>query len=187
MCKITNKCLIATGFGMQMLVHFCATTFTQLSVVNGGERGGPLTTIKEVPLKLMQNGQANNVFLDNLTGDYYTFDEAKKEWKPTGNVGLHYSRAMSSLGGSVGGDSVKKVSNYQSKVTDLKPSLFFSKLTDVKCIIKKHFISHPLFEGLPQEFVVENRNTWDPHPINITNMSMIERNYETMAESDRGP
>jgi hypothetical protein len=94
---------------------------------------------------------------------------------------------MSSLGGGVGGDLVKKVSTYQSKVTDLKPGLFFSKLTDVKCVIKKHFISHPLMEGLPQEFVVENRNTWDPHPINITNMPLIERNYETMAESDRGP
>jgi hypothetical protein len=52
------------------------------------------------------------VFLDNLTGDYYTFDEECNEWKPKGNVGLHYSRAMSSLGGSVGGDMIKKVSTY---------------------------------------------------------------------------
>jgi hypothetical protein len=42
-------------------------------------------------------------------------------------------------------------------------------------------------EGLPQEFVVDNRNTWDPHPINITNMAVIEKNYVTLAESDRGP
>lgn len=37
-----------------MLVNFCATGFSQeLTVVNGGERGGPLTTIQEVPLKMM--------------------------------------------------------------------------------------------------------------------------------------
>ena len=42
-------------------------------------------------------------------------------------------------------------------------------------------------EGLPQEFVVENRNTWDPHPINITNLAVIEKNYDSLAESDRGP
>jgi hypothetical protein len=52
-------------------------------------------------------------------------------------------------GAVVGAESVKKVSTYHSKVSDLKPSLFFSKLTDVKCMIKKQYISHPLMEGLP--------------------------------------
>lgn len=86
--------------------------------------------------------------MDNLTGDYYQFDEDVKEWKPTGNVGLHYSRAMAALGGS-GAEQVKKVSTYQSKVTDLKAQLFFSKLTDVKCMVKKQYISHPLMNKLP--------------------------------------
>jgi hypothetical protein len=76
-------------------------------------------------------------------------DDVTLEWKPKGNVGLHYSRAMASLGGAVGGESVKKVSTYQSNVTDLKPSLFFSKLTDVKCVLRKQYISHPLMEGIP--------------------------------------
>ena len=53
-----------------------------------------------------------NVFLDNLTGDYYVFDERTDEWKPTGNVGVHYSRAMSSLGGNAAGDLVKKVQTH---------------------------------------------------------------------------
>jgi hypothetical protein len=41
-------------------------------------------------------------------------------------------------------------------------------------------------ENVAQEFVVDNRNTWDPHPINITNMAVIEKNYQTLAESERG-
>lgn len=192
MCKITNKCLFASGFGMQMLVHYCATTFTELNVINGGERGGPLSTIKDVPLKLVATGhnplkKKDLVFLDNLTGDYYVYNEHTNEWKPSGNVGLHYSRALASLGGGIGGDLVKKVSTYQAKATDLQPQLFFSKLTDVKCTIKKQYISHALMEGLPQEFVVDNRNTWDPHPVNITNMSLVEKLYDTLAESERGP
>lgn len=72
------------------------------------------------------------------------------------------------------------------KATDMGPQLFYSKLTDVKCTIKKQYISHPLMEGVAQEFVVDNRNTWDPHPINITNMAVIEKNYQTLAESERG-
>lgn len=66
-----------------------------------------------------------------------------------GNVGLHYSRAMAALGGKIGGDLIKKVSVYQSKISDFKPVLFFSKLTDVKCIIKKQYISHWLSEDIP--------------------------------------
>jgi len=190
MCKMTNKCLFASGVGLQLLVYYCATNLAELNVINGNERGGPIKSIKEIPLKTALPAPLGtrfmNVFLDNLTGDYYVYEEKTNEWRPTGNVGLHYSRATSSLGGNVAGDLVKKVSTHSSKVTDLKAQLFYSKLTDVKCTIKKQYISHPLMEGLPQEFVVDNRNTWDPHPINITNMAVIEKNYMTLAESERG-
>ena len=55
MCKLTNKCLFTAGVGMQMLVHYCATSLTGLTVINGNERGGPLNAIKEVPPQLMKN------------------------------------------------------------------------------------------------------------------------------------
>lgn len=141
MCKMTNKCLFTSGIGLQLLVYYCATNLAELSIINGNERGGPIKSINEVPLKqalaAAPGSRFMNVFLDNLTGDYYVFDERTNEWRPTGNVGVHYSRAMSSLGGNVAGDLVKKVQTHQAKVTDMKASLFFSKLTDVKCTIKK--------------------------------------------------
>lgn len=49
MCKMTNKCIFASGIGMQLLVYYCATNLAELNVINGTERGGPLTLIKEVP------------------------------------------------------------------------------------------------------------------------------------------
>jgi len=57
----------------------------------------------------------------------------------------------------------------------------------VKCHVKKQYVSHWAVDGLPQEFVVENKNTWDPHPVNITNVELVSRNYDTIAESERGP
>ena len=45
MCKATNKTLFACGFGMQLLVHFCAIGEQTLSVINGKEKGGLLQTI----------------------------------------------------------------------------------------------------------------------------------------------
>jgi hypothetical protein len=108
-----------------------------------------LTSIKEVNARILPQLQKNQVFLDNLTGDYYSYDHEKNEWKPSGNMGLHYSRAMASLGGKVGGDLIKKVAKYESKHTDYKPVLFFSKLTDVKCNVKKMYLSHWMMEGIP--------------------------------------
>jgi hypothetical protein len=87
-----------------------------LNIINGNERGGPIKSIKDIPIKAAfpaaLGSRFINVFLDNLTGDYYVYDERTNEWKPTGNVGVHYSRAMSSLGGNATGDLVKKVSTH---------------------------------------------------------------------------
>ena len=47
MCKATNKTLFACGFGMQLLVHFCAIGEQRLHVINGKERGGLLETISK--------------------------------------------------------------------------------------------------------------------------------------------
>eukprot|EP00347_Sterkiella_histriomuscorum_P012234 403369376 len=187
MCKITNKCMFSAGFGLQMLVYFCATNFANLQVINNNEKGGSLQEINDVNAKLLPTLTNNQIFLDNLTGDYYIYDQQKNIWNPKGNVGLHYSRAMASLGGIAGGDLIKKVSTYSEKDNFHKPILFFSKLTDVKCMIKKQYISNPLLTGLPAEFVVDNHNSWDPHPINITNIQLVQTNYDTFAESERGP
>ena len=35
-----------------------------------------------------------SVFLDYATGDFYQFDKYEFEWKPKGNVGMHYSKAL---------------------------------------------------------------------------------------------
>ena len=40
---------------------------------------------------------------------------------------------------------------------------------------------------MPQEFLLENRNSWDSHPTNITNVNYVHKNYDILAESERGP
>lgn len=54
-------------------------------------------------------------------------------------------------------------------------------------VIKKVFLQHWLLKGMKNAFPAKTKNTWDPHPINITNISAIKRNYTTLAESNRGP
>jgi hypothetical protein len=62
MCKMTNKCLFASGIGMQLLVYYCATNLAELNVINGTERGGPLSLIKEVSPALAQPAPAGSRF-----------------------------------------------------------------------------------------------------------------------------
>ena len=74
MCKRTNKCLFIGGFGMQMLVYYCATSYADITVVNGNEKGGALSTLKDMPARILHTLDKSQVFLDNLTGDFYTYE-----------------------------------------------------------------------------------------------------------------
>ena len=82
MCKKTNKSLLCAGFGIQFLAYYCSTTFADIEVMNGGEKGGALQTIKDFDAKLLPRLFPNQVFLDNLTGDYYSYNKETNEWKP---------------------------------------------------------------------------------------------------------
>ena len=95
MCKATNKCLFACGMGMQLLVHFCAIGEQKLQVINGGQKGSLLQDIvKYKTAEALTNLTPQSVFLDYATGDFYNFCKYEFQWRPKGNVGLHYSKAI---------------------------------------------------------------------------------------------
>ena len=138
-------------------------------------------------LNKLQKGY--HVFLDNLSGDYYGYDLDKEEWHPVGNVGLHHSRAEASLcGGIVGGaaDTMKKKKVHRSK-SGLEPILIMTSDSDIKIDVRKNFVSHWIFKDVYAEFIAENINTWDPHPINITSYETVKKNYQILADGERGP
>jgi hypothetical protein len=113
MCKATNKCFFAAGIGLQMLVYYCATHFADLKIINGGGRGSNLKDIHTLDPAWVQNLSKNKVFLDNATGDYYTFRKDLNVWAPVGNAGLHYSKAAEAYGGI--GEFMTKTKTYKSK------------------------------------------------------------------------
>lgn len=45
---MTNKCLFASGIGMQFLVYYCATNLAELNVINRKEKGDAISAIKEI-------------------------------------------------------------------------------------------------------------------------------------------
>ena len=132
-----------------------------------------------------------HVFLDNLTGDIFGYNKEVMEWQPVGNVGLHHSRTESSMqGGTQGaaGDLVKKIKVHKdSSMNSQKPIMIMTQDSDIKCDVRKNFCNHWLLDGVYHEFVCENMQAWDPHPVNITSIELVQKNYQTLAEGERGP
>ena len=129
----------------------------------------------------------NSVFLDYATGDFYAFDKYECQWKPKGNVGLHYSKALEVSKMVSGRELVSKTQVYRAQATPTNLHLFLQKATDVKCYVDKHHHGHYLFKEIPPEFVVDVVNLWDPHPVNTTSINIVKEKLNIMAESNRGP
>ena len=165
----------------------------EISVINGCEKGGSVSNIKNAvhPSILNQLTENYHVFLDSLSGDVFTYAKESQEWKPIGNTGLHHSRAEASIqGGTIGGagDSVKKAPVYQVDSTGgLKMPVTTTSMQDIKVELHKNLMNHWCVKGVMYEFVAENINKWDPHPINIVNIETVKKDYQIIADAKRGP
>jgi len=69
----------------------------------------------------------------------------------------------------------------------LKPVMIMTSDSDIRCELKKNLMSHWVLKGIFFEFIVENLNVWDPHPINITHIETVEKSYTSLADGERGP
>ncbi len=58
---------------MYLLVYYCATGFKDLHIINNKGRGSPLSTLNNFANLKNKVYSFRDVFLDNVTGDYYSF------------------------------------------------------------------------------------------------------------------
>ena len=184
MCKRTNKCLFACSVGLSMLVYYCATNLEEINVINEGGKGGDFADIYEIPEDVRRSMYPKDVFLDAATGDFFSFRQENEEWVPNGNTGLHHTRIAEKFNSL--GKYFKKAATYKTNPLD-QDMLYRNKLDEITCSLRKMHLQHWLFKGVKPKFIVENKNAWDPHPINITNILHVEKNYTNLAESERGP
>ena len=65
--------------------------------------------------KNLKDIRSSDYFLDNVTGDLYTFSYETGEWQTKGNAGIHYRRAA---------EEFKTVGKYILKAPVYKPHSF---------------------------------------------------------------
>ena len=80
-----------------------------------------------------------------------------------------------------------KRGSYKSKKRNDQFEFYINKNTERIVNIRKIHMQHWLFKEIASEFKVNCLNTWDAHPINITNLLSVRRNYTTLAECTKGP
>ena len=127
MCKLTNKPLYASGFGIQLLANYCAVGTRKLTVINGLEKGGDLNSLDQYDAS---SYSGNEVFLDNCTGDF--FESHEGQWRASGNIGMHWVNAL-----GIRSMQVKRAFTYSKKVQNYQPILIATKMTDTKSHIMK--------------------------------------------------
>lgn len=130
-----------------MQVYYCATNFDNIKVINGNGKGSPLDEIHTLDASDVKGLYRNEVFLDNATGDYYTYKKDLDLWVPIGNVGLHYLKSAESSGTE--GALMRKVKTYKPKPSKYSTQeVIKSKITERKCKIMKEYLHHWSVEGL---------------------------------------
>eukprot|EP00826_Nyctotherus_ovalis_P031984 TRINITY_DN2579_c0_g1_i6.p1 TRINITY_DN2579_c0_g1~~TRINITY_DN2579_c0_g1_i6.p1 ORF type:complete len:493 (+),score=117.99 TRINITY_DN2579_c0_g1_i6:45-1523(+) len=180
--KRCNKAIFAAGFAFYQLIFYCATNCMQVNIINGNGWGSRLEEIRNF------SGQGlprNAGFLDYETGDIYTYSNERNMWMPMGNTGLHYNRKVSS---DTIGQFMQNVKVYRGKpgIKDIY-DVYKSNNNEAVCFIRKSYVQHWVFAGLPQKFVVIGKNAWDPHPVNVTQAGLVGLNYHTLADNEKGP
>jgi len=93
--------MFAAGCGMGLLSYYIAMEGQKISVINGCEKGGSIKKIKQAvkPDMLPRLQSDFHMFLDNLTGDLFNYNDNSQAWQPYGNIGLHWSRAEATIQG----------------------------------------------------------------------------------------
>ena len=91
MCKRTKKLLFAAGCAMQILVFISSVRYTVRRVVNNKGKGSTIDQFSKITPSSITN--AEDVVLDNATGDIYCLDFENNELIPIANAGLHYHKS----------------------------------------------------------------------------------------------
>ena len=121
-------------------------------------------------------------FLDNVTGDLYSYNSERNEWIPISNVGIHHSRAAQTFD-SIGKFIIKAPTYKPNKSLDYSSSYISKDFEDI-CYPRKLYAQHWILQDVPFEFKIPSKNAWQVHQFNFVNP---EKTFIMMGESSKGP
>ena len=95
MCLFSQKKTFCSNGAFNCLVFQSATNFDKKVNIVNGRMGGSVRTLHEYSkYQQTKNYQNNDYFLDDVTGDLYSYSQNEKEWRSLTNCGFHRSSAF---------------------------------------------------------------------------------------------
>lgn len=195
MCLKCQKILFASGDAMLCLIFLCASDiekvlfflstnllFKNINIINGNGQGSKLSEIFKIKKELSKL-ELTDYFLDNVTGDLYSFNRESEEWYPKGNVGLHHRRSAEEY--QTLGKYIVKAPIYRPKKLTELVEIYKAKTTESIIYIKKNYMNHWALKNIyPLEFKAQLLGEWDCHAFSFVNKDKM---FYVLAESERGP
>lgn len=188
-----SKLVFTSSFATLALVYLSASNIEYNIRIINGNNGGRLPEIKKLQKHCVI--KQNDYFLDNTSGDLYSFNYESSEWMPKTNVGLHYRKAAQEF---------QSIGKYILKAPVYKPrdssmggqSLHKNKSNETITSVKKVYYHHWAFQDVASKFLSPLENNWDIHTFSFTNKDKVEglgewmsrvQQFVVLAESDEGP
>ncbi len=100
-------------------------------------------------------------------------------------MSLHYTKKSAVIAPNAAFMTNKPT--YKPKSLPELYQIYRSRRDETICTIRKPYLHHWLFDDLSSQYLVLHDNLWDVHPVNLTYVSYIKRNYTTLSDCDRGP
>ena len=152
-----------------------------IRVINGKGRGGKIGEAINYQ-KEFETFTSTDFFLDNVTGDLYSYNADAQEWIPRVNVGIHHRRAAEAFDSL--GKYIIKQPVYKPKPLFDNNMHYLSSTNEDFCTIKKVYLQHWALQGIEFEFKMPSKAHWDIHQFNFVNSL---KTFYVLAESKLGP
>ena len=121
-------------------------------------------------------------FLDNLTGDLYSFNYDTNEWTTKANAGIHYEKTVQEYHSL--GKYIIKAPIYRPKNLNDDKNVFTTRRSESVCFIKKNHVNHWIFDKVEKEFLICSKSPWNIHTFNFLNR---EKTFTILAENQKSP
>jgi len=186
MCDFLHKPLLGVGSGAYAGVYSIATRGARFHMLNE-PYGEPYEKLGAFPRYSIGTRAFASGWLNNETGDVYTFHEANKLWKPVCNIGMF---RISSTGRPTapgpGMSRPKHLSKDDHSLTrEQDPEAIYFDEREISVHIRNAFIQNRFFHGLQsQNFVACEVPNWY---INGDGALPTNHGIYIMAESSKGP
>lgn len=185
MAKYMNKPYLGIGFGALTAIYTFATKGARFNVLNG-PYGQSIEDLPSFPHYSISTGAVPSGWLDRETGDIYTYDRTAKEWRPTCNVGIHFTASKGSPGSPRGQPPARKHISYDDMANPLQP-VYRQDGNHEAIRFAGHSLNPFLLAGIPtnsHHFIVDQYPEWY---INREGSLPVNEELILIAESKQSP